>query len=386
MTDVDPLDALGGGDEPVVPDAEFSRRLRRRVAEALGQPAEVPLTDIPTIDLPDRTDLPDRSTAMSPSTSTADTTSARSADSYTATARTATPSMVPYLAVHDGDAAVAFYEEAFGAELTLRFDGDDGRIGHADLVIGPARFFLADEYPEIGVVSPRTLGGTSVTLHLEVPDVDGAFARAVAAGASVQMEPADMPYGHRQGTLTDPFGHRWMLTQHLESVGVEELERRMSDEGYSISGGWVDDPSSPGADDRVAVVARNGRIWPAVAAADAPALIRTAVEVFGFTEQIVVPGDAPGVIVHSQLAWPEGGVVQVSTAHREGNVYSDRAIGGASIYVVTDDPRAVYERCVAAGLDMLGEPQSTDYDPNGSVFGLRDPEGNLWSFGTYAGE
>lgn len=378
MTDIDPTDpfaSLGGADDPVVPDGEFSRRLRRRVAEALGLPAEVPLTDIPSIS------LPDRSTTMSTATST---TSASAADPTDVTVTV--PTMVPYLAVHDGPAALAFYAAAFGAEVVVRFDGDDGRVGHADLMIGPARFFLADEYPEIGVVSPRSLGGTTVTLHLEVPDIAATIDRAVTEGSTVQMEPQDMPYGHRQATLVDPFGHRWMLSQRLTSVGADELAERMSDMGFRMEGSWVDDPTTSAASNRPAVVARNGRIWPAVAAADAPALIRTAIEVFGFTEQIVVPGDAPGVVVHSQLAWPEGGVVQISTAHREGNAYSDRAIGGASIYVVTDDPMAVYERCVAAGLEMLGEPQSPDYDPGGSVFGLRDPEGNLWSFGTYAGE
>jgi len=144
--------------------------------------------------------------------------------------------------------------------------------------------------------------------------------------------------------------------------------------------------ADPGGGDRVARLARNGRIWPAIAATDAPALIRLAVDVLGFTEQIVVPGDGPGVVAHSQLAWPEGGVVQISTAHREDNVFSDQAVGAASIYVVTDDPMSVYRRAVTAGLEIVREPESPDYDPGGSGFGLRDPEGNLWSFGTYAGE
>ncbi len=385
MTDVDPLDALGGRDDPVVPDPEFSRRLRRRVADALGLPAEVPLTDIPPIEFPDRTGLAERSAAHDRSTimssTTTDTTSGPAS-----TAAVGQAGLVPYLAVHDGPAALEFYESAFGAEVTLRFDGDDGRVGHADLVIGNDRFFLADEYPELGVVSPRTLGGTTVTLHLEVADIDRAFARAVEAGSLVQSEPEDMPYGHRQGTLVDPFGHRWMLSQRLESVGVDDLADRMSGQGFSIAGSWVDDPATSAASGRTAVVARNGRIWPAIQSPDAPALIRLAVDVLGFTEQLVVPGDRPGVVAHSQLAWPEGGVVQISSAARDGNPFSEQPPGSSSIYVVTEDPMAVYERCVAAGLEIIREPESPDYDPGGSGFGLRDPEGNLWSFGTYAGE
>ncbi len=138
-----------------------------------------------------------------------------------------------------------------------------------------------------------------------------------------------------------------------------------------------------GADERVA---RNGRIWPAVVAADATAMIRFAVDVLGFTEQIVVPGDDPSVVTHSQLAWPEGGVVQIASAHREGNAFSEQPVGSASIYIVTDDPTVVYQRCVAAGVEIVVPMEEPHYDPGGSGFGLRDPEGNLWSFGTYPGE
>lgn len=153
------------------------------------------------------------------------------------------------------------------------------------------------------------------------------------------------------------------------------------------SSGTADDGIGRGGDGaaRSTAVARNGRIWPALPAADAPALIRTLVDVFGFVEQIVVPGDGPGVVAHSQLAWPEGGVVQVATANRSGNVFSERPVGGASVYVVTDDPPAVHARCVAAGLEIVRDMEEPDYDPGGSGFGVRDPEGNLWSFGTYAG-
>ena len=138
--------------------------------------------------------------------------------------------------------------------------------------------------------------------------------------------------------------------------------------------------------DRSELARINGRIWPAVLAGDAPALIRTVVDVFGFIEQFVVHGEEPGVVEHSQIVWPEGGVVQIGTANRPGRTFSDRPIGGASIYVVTDDPAAVYRRCVDAGLEIVVPLEEPAYDPGGSGFGVRDPEGNLWSFGTYAGE
>jgi uncharacterized glyoxalase superfamily protein PhnB len=91
----------------------------------------------------------------------------------------------PYLCVHDGAAAIDWYVEAFGAVEQLRVVGDDGLLGHAELTVGTARFMLSDEHPASGVVSPRTLGGTAVAIHLEVADVDATYARAVGAGASV---------------------------------------------------------------------------------------------------------------------------------------------------------------------------------------------------------
>ncbi len=106
----------------------------------------------------------------------------------------------------------------------------------------------------------------------------------------------------------------------------------------------------------------------------------------GHFQGVTSPGDEPDVVIHSQLVWPEGGVVQVATAHREGNDFSNRPVGGQSLYVVTADPGAVYDRCVVAGVEIIREMETPDYDPGGSGFAIRDHEGNLWSFGTYAGE
>ena len=137
--------------------------------------------------------------------------------------------------------------------------------------------------------------------------------------------------------------------------------------------------------DAVARSSRGG-IWAALNFQDAKAGIRFMVEVLGFTAELVVPGETEGEVVHSQLRWPEGGVIQAATANREGNVFSEQPIGAASIYVITADPAAVYERCATAGVDIIAPLSSPDHDPGGSVFSLRDAEGNLFSFGTYAGE
>jgi uncharacterized glyoxalase superfamily protein PhnB len=263
----------------------------------------------------------------------------------------------------------------------IRVADDQGRIGHAEFAIGTAHFYLADEFPEFGVTAPTTVGGPTVTLHLDVADVDTTFGQATGAGATSLAEPEDQPHGARHGTLVDPFGHRWMLSQQLETVDPEEYDRRLRSEGEP----WRAVEPDAGAAPTTGPAPTGGGIWPAVAATDAPALIRFLVDVVGFTEQLVVD-EGDGIVGHSQLQWPDGGIVQVATANRPGNVYSRRPVGAGSVYVVTPDPAAVHRRCVAAGADIIDPPRAVDYDPGGSVFSLRDPEGNIWSFGTYAGE
>lgn len=120
--------------------------------------------------------------------------------------------VTPYLCVDRGAEAIEFYVRAFGATETMRLSDPSGKVSHAELRIGIARIFLADEYPEINVLSPRTLGGSPVLIHLSVPDVDVLFAQAVAAGATVTRPVADQGHGHRNGKLVDPFGHDWMLS------------------------------------------------------------------------------------------------------------------------------------------------------------------------------
>lgn len=146
--------------------------------------------------------------------------------------------VTPYLTVHDGSGALDFYRQAFGAAETMRVivDESTGQLGHAEFCVGDVLFYLSDEFPEMGVLSPRTLGGTSIALHLEVDDVDHLFAQAVSAGATSLAPPADQPHGARHGTLVDPYGHRWMLSQPTEEVSLEAYADRMRAEGAVVSG------------------------------------------------------------------------------------------------------------------------------------------------------
>ncbi|GAB1377859.1 VOC family protein [Pararhodobacter aggregans] len=141
-------------------------------------------------------------------------------------------SLSPYLVCRNAASALEFYQAAFGAEEIFRMtDPADGRIGHAEIRIAGALVMIADEYPDFGAISPDTLGGTAVTLHLATEDADAATARAEAAGALVLRPPATQSFGERSAVLLDPFGHRWMLSQTIEALTPEEMQRRWSEQG-----------------------------------------------------------------------------------------------------------------------------------------------------------
>jgi PhnB protein len=136
---------------------------------------------------------------------------------------TATPGLV----VRGAAKAIEFYRRALGATETARMLGPDGRsILHAELKVGDSLLFVADEDPKMGLKSPVTLGGTTQSVHLFVPDTDAAFRRAVEAGAKPIMPPVDMYWGDRYARFIDPFGHEWGIATHLEDLSPEEIRRR----------------------------------------------------------------------------------------------------------------------------------------------------------------
>ena len=122
----------------------------------------------------------------------------------------------PYLHVRGGAAAIDFYKRVFGAEEITRFAEPNGKIGHAELKLGPVTMMLADEYPDLGIRSPLAYGGTGTTIHLHVDNVDELGRRAVEAGATMVMEPADQSHGERQCRIRDPFGHEWLLGHEIK--------------------------------------------------------------------------------------------------------------------------------------------------------------------------
>lgn len=141
-------------------------------------------------------------------------------------------SVTPYLMVKGGAAAIEFYKAAFGAREVLRMGGADGKVHHAEIEIGDSRLMLADEHPELQALSPKSIGGTPVSIHLYVEDVDATVARAVAVGGKLIREVADQFYGDRTGGVEDPFGHRWFVATHKEDLSMDEIRRRAAAQGH----------------------------------------------------------------------------------------------------------------------------------------------------------
>lgn len=138
------------------------------------------------------------------------------------------PYIAPNLVVGDGAAAIDFYVKAFGAVEYGRVPGPDGKLMHAALNINGSMVMLNDDFPEFcggKSMTPTALGGTPVTIHLQVTDVESAFERAVQAGATVVAPLEDQFWGDRFGVVRDPFGHQWSLGQPVREVSGEEMEQ-----------------------------------------------------------------------------------------------------------------------------------------------------------------
>ncbi|HEY5422147.1 MAG TPA: VOC family protein [Ilumatobacteraceae bacterium] len=205
----DPFDALRITDSPLDPRPEFADELRRTIAANLE-------TDMTHTDTP------------------------------VTTQTAATQTVTAYISVRNAAAAIAFYVEAFEAVEVSRLVGDDGRIGHAEIMIGSSKLMLADEYPEIDVVGPQTLGGPTCSFTIEVPDVDASFAHAVAAGATVERPVADQFHGNRMGWVRDPFGHRWTLSTPIAGFDRAEYARAGREAGFELIEGRQVKRHAPG--------------------------------------------------------------------------------------------------------------------------------------------
>jgi len=136
------------------------------------------------------------------------------------------PRVTPYLHVNGAAEAIDFYCRVLGATERARMPGPDGKLGHAEIDVGDAVIMLADEHPDSGALGPKTVGGTPVTIHVYVEDVDAVHQAALDAGATEMRAVENQFYGDRSGQFEDPFGHRWNIATHVEDVPPEEMEER----------------------------------------------------------------------------------------------------------------------------------------------------------------
>ena len=140
-------------------------------------------------------------------------------------------SITPYLTCRDAARAIEFYQQAFGATLKggAVMKGPDGKVMHAELMIGNSIIMLSDEFPEFGALSPQSTGGAGMGLHIYLDGVDAAFDRAVKAGAEVEMPVMDQFWGDRYGKLKDPFGHKWSIATHTKDLSLDEMKQGMDE-------------------------------------------------------------------------------------------------------------------------------------------------------------
>lgn len=243
-SDIDaPFEALHDPTPPVHPEPRFARTLREQAATAQAESVAKTAPDV-------RAMVAEAARRIAPGSRGRDHTPVEPAASERHMQPVTTRPVdfqvsgaTPYLCVDNGAAALRFYVDAFGAEVTLRVEAADGTIGHAEFTVGSARFMLSDEFPDHDVTSPRTLGGTGVTLHLDVADIEGLFGQTLRYGAFPVAGPADKAHGHRTCVVLDPFGHRWMLSQRIDDVDPDEFARRSP--GWRVAGTGVTHPPEP---------------------------------------------------------------------------------------------------------------------------------------------
>lgn len=135
--------------------------------------------------------------------------------------------LTPHLVVRNAAQAIEFYEKAFGAELLGKMLTPDGKVMHALLKVGDSMLMLNDEFPEMGALSPASAGGSGVTIHIYLEDVDAAFGRAVSAGAAVKMPVMDQFWGDRYGIVADPYGHQWSMATHVRDMSPADMAEAM---------------------------------------------------------------------------------------------------------------------------------------------------------------
>ncbi len=282
--------------------------------------------------------------------------------------------VTPYLTVKGAARALEFYQKALGATEVMRLGMPDGTIGHAEIKIGDSHIMLSDEFPDFGALSPETLGGSPAIIHLYVENTDALMAQAAAAGATITAPAVDHDYGERSGSLTDPFGHKWTISTHLEDVTFEQYQQRY--------------PSGPPPTGSVR--RPSGKPAPAVRpgfhTAGVYLTVTDGVQALEFYKKALGAVenesmrfvDPSGRIAHSEITVGDSGIM-IGGETAEYNRYGPRHFGGSPVrmHLFVEDVDAFAARAIAAGAKVLRPVQDQFYgDRSGQI---EDPFGHLWT-------
>ncbi len=277
----------------------------------------------------------------------------------------------PYLTLKDTARALDFYKKAFGAIETFRMAEPSGKIGHAQITIGGSSIMLADEYPDYGAISPETLGGSPVKMHLYVDDVDAVFQQAVASGAKIVRPVEDQFYGDRSGQLTDPFGYTWTVATPQQNLSQEEIQRRFTEMST------LHPKKKPAVDP---IPKGYTTLTTYLVAQDADGLIEFMTKTFGAEETFRSgPGSEGGVhcevrIGDSMLMVGGGGA---------GMKWRGTPLPSA-FHIYVPDCDTTYARALEAGGTSIQEPKDQFYGERSAA--VKDAAGNSWYIATYKGE
>ena len=273
------------------------------------------------------------------------------------------------LRIKNAPAAIEFYKQAFGAREILRFVAH-GQVGQAELAIGNSIIMLGEEALDYGFPGPETLGGSPVSIHLYVDDVDAFVAQAIAAGARLVSPVADQFYGDRSGSVADPFGYTWGIATRKQGMSLEEMHRRFAD---------IEKEQAASRTAASFIPKGYHTLTTYLVVEDAPGLIDFVKQVFGGEETFRAIGSAGGVHAETRIGdsmlMIGGGAPELS--------WRGEALPSA-FHIYVKDTDAVHQRALEAGGITIQAPADQPYgERSGS---LKDPFGNYWYIATRQGE
>lgn len=269
-----------------------------------------------------------------------------------------------HICLANASEGIEFYKRAFGAEEVFRLNEPDGKVGHAEIKIGDTVLSVSDEYPDYGTISPQTLGGTSVKIHLDVADVDSFAAHAINTGATLVRPITDQFYGDRSGQIRDPFGYTWIISTHVRDVSMEEMQKGVDE--------WAEQESERKEKKSASVPGRENfhTVTPYFSVKKPAELIDFVTQSFGAVEHFRTTGSAGGM--HAEVSIGDSLVMIGGAEHIEATP--------TAIHLYVPDVDEAYERALNAGAKPLMPVEDQPYGERSG--GVEDIHGNRWYIAT----